>query len=439
MSAPALVIDNDITFRGTGVPAQPTPSDAFDDLAVFLARVSRTFGKHENDGGTVLIGPDNLAALGFPPVPPAKLAEAEVHPALAPARNVGWKIHHAGPWMTFHRPQSPTVHMGVLPWLDSENFELIDSDPVVMADRMDHVARLLRTPYRARPGITATAALRQFVGGRAPYWKPDNWAQIGPVGPYEERVAWEEPYTWRSPLEDSLTQNQRYLHGYDVRLQFLAAASAVMLPRNALSHTKKRRYDGSAGYWKIIVPPWNIPGLPHPCGTRCEAGDIIAVTHPTMNLLQTLSDDYNVIAMPEILDSWTAQNRKEPGAEKPVRLLRDWSEVIRDAVLAARREGDPIIAEAMKSCYTHGIVHWLKPWSSCHRPDWVHAIHALARCLFFMKLFQQWRVDGRTPVKIFHDTAYYASTIADPEWDRPSTFVPSLFMGRLNYSKSEEL
>jgi hypothetical protein len=42
-------------------------------------------------------------------------------------------------------------------------------------------------------------------------------------------------------------------------------------------------------------------------------------------------------------------------------------------------------------------------------------------------------------VKIFHDTAFYASTIADAEWDRPCTFTPSPFMGKLNYSKSEEL
>jgi hypothetical protein len=446
MTVASIVVDNEITFMSASGPdrlrgelhrvsAGVTPHDVFATLPGLLSRLAAAFGKHENDGGTVLLGADNIRRLGWPEQAPADLAEAKAHPVLTPAREAGWRVDRLGPWMTFHRSATPTVHIGVLPWLDSDTFELIAKDPATMAYRLQWMGTRLRTPYRARPGVTALAAMRLLVPGKAPYWKPD-WNKVQPVGPFEERMRWEAPYIWDSAQADALQLGHKWLHGWDIRGQFLAAASGVYLARDALRHTKKEDYDGSAGYWRIVVPPWNYGAvLPHPAGQGYSAGDVTWVTSPRLELLRKLADQYQVISMPQILDSWTA--------EKPQRLLRPWAECIRDMVTDARQEADPddavVLSRAGKHAYTHAIAMLRSPDSSIHRVDWNDGISGYADCGFWLKLWIEFRTSGRTPVKIFHDTAYYASSEIDPEKDRPITFEPSTNLGRFKYGKSIEL
>jgi hypothetical protein len=438
----SIVVDNEVTFiAGSGgsltrVSAGVTPHDAFTELVGLLSRLSKGFGRDERDGGTVLLGADNIRRLRFPEQAPADLDEAKAHPLLTPARQVGWRCDRLGPWMTFYRAGSPTVHIGVTPWLDSETFELISTDPGSTAYRMQWMANRLGTPYRARPGVTALAALRQLVPGKAPYWKPD-WNHVAPVGPVDERTRWESPYIWDSTEAETLELGHKWLHGWDIRGQFLAAASGVYLARDALRHTHKDTFDRSAGYWRIVVPPWGYEHLlPHPVGQGYRGGEITWVTSPRMELLHKLSEDYGgVIAMPEILDSWTA--------EKPARLLRPWAETIRDMVIAARTEPDPddavVLSKASKHSYTHAIAMLRNAESSINRVDWDDSIKGYAGSAFWLKLWLQFRADGRTPVKIFHDMAYYPSSEIDPEKDRPATFEPSTSMGRFRYGKSIEL
>lgn len=441
MTVGSIVVDNEVTFMaaGTGpqtrVNAGPTPLEAFNELPVLLARLAKGFGRDERDSGTVVLAAENIRRLGFPPEAPAQVQDAKAHPALTPARQVGWKVDRLGPWMTFHRPNSPTVHIGVKPWLDSDTFELISPDPAVTAYRMQWMGSLLDTAYRARPGVTALSAMRTLVPGKAPYWKPD-WNKVAPVGPFEDRMRWEQPYIWDSPDAAALELDHKWLHGWDIRGQFLAAASQVYLGRDALRHTGKRDYDGSAGYWRITVPAWAYDHvLPHPAGNGYTYGDITWVTSARMELLRKLADDYQVIAMPDVLDAWTA--------EKPARLLRPWAERIRDMVSLAHKEkeaGDrAVLARAVKHAYAHAIAMLRTPESSIVRYDWNDSVNGFANSAFWLKLWLQYRYDKRTPVKIFYDMAYYASSESDPEKDRPETFEPSTSMGRFRYGKSEEL
>lgn len=442
MTIASIVVDNEITFLAgskrafTRVAAGATPHDAFADLPVTLSRLSQSFGTSEGDSGTVLLGENNIRRLGFPADAPTDLDEAKAHPILTPSRQVGWKVDRLGPWMTFHRAATPTVHIGVLPWLDSESFELISTDPGTMAYRMQWMSSRLGAAYRARPGVTAIAAVRLLTGGKAPYWKPD-WNRVHPVGPLEDRTRWELPYIWDSPNLEALELGHKWLHGWDIRGQFLAAASGAYLARDALRHTAyKAEYDGSSGYWRIVVPAWAYGSvLPNPAGNNYSPGDVTWVTSPRMELLRKLAEDYRVIAMPDVLDSWTA--------EKPSRLLRPWAERIRDMVTAARQEPDVddavILARAVKHSYTHAIAMFRNPESSIHRVDWNDGINGYAASAFWLKLWLQYRTDGRAPVKIFHDMAYYASSEIDPEKDRPSTFELSSNMGRFRYGKSVEL
>jgi hypothetical protein len=442
-----MVVDNDAVFIAFAknshqpVSAHPTDVKAFaGDLAMLLARLSKAFGDLEHPGGTVLLGRttpdpdapyDVLDMLGFPKDAPTTEDEARNHPVLAPARNVGWKCAQIGPWMTFHRPNSAPVHIGILPWLTSDNFELIDPDPIVMAWRMQWLGAWLGSPYRARPGVTALAGMKGFISGRSPYWKP-SWDHVEPIAC---GMHWERPYNWDSPSVEALQLDHTWMHGWDIKGQFLAAASGAMLPRDALRHTKLHDYDGSAGYWQIVVPGWAYNRvLPHPAGNY-QPGETVWVTSPRMELLIKVANDYQEIAAPVILDSWTAPN--------PARLLRPWAERCRDMVAAAKAEPDEreseILGTAAKHAYAHAIAMLRSQDSTIRRPDWNDTINGHAASGMWLKLYHQYRVDNRIPIKIQHDMAYYPSSMDNAENDRPSTFDTSGRIGRFAYKKSVEL
>lgn len=437
----AIVVDNEVTFTAvsngstTLTKAGPTPHEAFEDVRGLLHRLSNAFGEDERDGGTALLAEDNIRRLGWPTQAPANEDDAKAHPVLTPARQVGWRVDRLGPWMTFHRHGSATVHIGVKPWLDSDTFELISPDPAATAYRVAWLGARLGAPFRARPGVTAIAAMRTMIPGKSPYFKPD-WNKVAPVGPHDEQYRWELPYIWDSPDTDTLELGHKWLHGWDINSQFLAAASGAYLGRDALRHTRKDEFDYSAGYWRIQVPAWAYERvLPNPAGNGLSPGDVTWVSSSRMILLAKLAERYQVIAMPDVLDSWTA--------EKPQRLLRPWAERIRDTRAAARQEPDAddavVLDRASKHSYTHGIAMLRNPESSIYRVDWNDEINGYAHSAFWLKLWEQYRRDGRAPVKIFHDMAYYPSSEIDPEKDRPCTFEPSDKMGRFRYGKSIEL
>jgi hypothetical protein len=425
----SIVVDDDVTFTA-GAPAKATPFTAFETLPGMLDRLSRKFDKAAE--GTVILGPDIVRRLGLPEHAPADLDEANAHPWLTPARERGWSVRRLEPWMTFHHKQRATVHIGIRPWLDAESFELIDPDPAVTAYRMEWITTRMRgTAFRARPGVVGTAAVRRFIPGREPTWQPSNRKRVRPIA---MDVAWERPYIWESPAYDVLTESAKYLHGWDVRLQFLAAASLAELPRTPLTNTGVRDFDGTPGYWRIVAPTWNLSHLlPHPVGQH-DAEDLVWVTTPRMTLLHELADE-GVIPEPVVLDSWTAPHGS--------RLLRPWAENIRDVIAEAKREpiaaDAAVLSKAMKHCYTHAIDMWGGETSSIQRRDWMHTIHGLAGCQLFRKMWKQYKADGRTPVKIYADCLYFPSAHIDPEIDRPSTFDTSPFMGKLRYKQSEEL
>ena len=446
---PTILVDGDVTWiagEGGGLwrtQPLPTPADVLSpdvDLALLLARWSARATKSDPSnltGITILLAQPNIVQLGWPAQAPADLDEAKGHPALDPARNVGWVVDRLGPWMTFHRNGSPAVHVGVLPWLDTQTFELIDTDPVTMAYRMQWMQAALGSAFRARPGVTAIAGMRTMIKGRTPYFRP-HWDHVEPVGRAGTRMRWEAPYIWTSPSSEVLQLDHKWLHGWDIRGCFLAAASAAELGRDALRHTKMHEFDGtSAGYWKVVVPPWNLDRvLPHPAGQNYKAGDIAWITTPRLRLLLKLASVYGVISEPEVLDSWTSP-------DKPARILRPWAERLRDMVVLADLEPDQddaaVLKRALKHAYSHAIAMLRSEDASIQRTDWNDTINGEAFSSFFLKLFLQYLDDGRTPVQIFHDMAYFASDETDPEKDRPGTFDTSGKIGRFTPKKVVEL
>lgn len=424
----SIVVDDDVTFTA-GLGAVETPYGSLTDLPTMLARLTTRFDRAGE--GTIVFSDDIRRRLALPADPPADEDEAIAHPWLTPARERGWSVSALTPWMTFHRKGNATVHIGVKPWLDDDSFEIADTDPATTAYRMEWIAARLGVAYRAKPGVVGTAAVKRWTSGRTPMWKPQNWAHVRPVA---MDMAWEQRYIWTSPTADALAEGMSYLHGWDVRQQFLAAASLAELAREPLRNTGVREFDGSPGYWRIVVPPWNLCGfLPHPAGNH-DPGDLIWVTTPTMTLLHELADR-GLVPEPVVLDSWTAAHGS--------RLLRRWAETIRDSIRAAKMERDPadafILSRAMKHCYTHAIDMWGGTTSTIRRPDWRHTIHGLARCQLFRKILKEYESHANPPLRIWHDTVYYPGTSPDHEKSRPKSFEPSQFMGRMRYEKTVEL
>lgn len=428
----ALYVDGDLTWYDGQVDV--TPDDAMTGLDVFLARMATRF-TDRLDGGTVLLSAESAAALRFPKKVPSN-KNSETHPILDQARNVGWSVKQVSGWMTFHRKRfdCPSVHIGVLPWLSKMTFEFIARD-VVDPERFDgatmtHNVRaftsLMGKAFRMNPGVTANVALMDMWSGYTPRWKP-SWKDIPPAN-YKR----ENRYQWTSPAP--LTGD--YEHGWDIRQQYLAAAGVSLVALNALSHTGRKQFDRSPGWWLITVPEWNIPLCPHPAGNH-RPGEQVWVSTATVSYMLELGSKFGVIAEPIIHDSWTATGVDREGK----RIFRLWSERIRDAIVAANDAGNPDVAEGFKLGYKQAIGQWETPTGMMQRLDWADTVAANARINLHRKVWKEGhRKGGQWPSRIHHDAVFYESDSSIPEtpetFFEPGTTRLSPLIGKFKFEKT---
>lgn len=440
----AFYVDDDIFFRDNR-PAAVMDMDAYSSLDVFLARTSARFSD-KMDGGTVLITEATLKRLGFPAKVPTKEKNAKTHPALDSARSVGWEVTGISPWMTFHRAKGfsgPSVHIGVLPWLDKRTFYFYNKyeyaagadysagfeyDGAAMVQDIRAFSSLLGAAYRMTPGITACAALMKIWSGASPYWKP-NWDKITPAD-----YAREGRYQWSNPRPPQ----GEYEHGWDIRQQYLAAASVSEVATDALIHTGRTKFDGKPGYWLITVPDWNFKSCPHPAGNH-EPGEQVWVTTATVAYLHELEARRGLIAAPTIHDSWTTYGSAH-------RMFRTWAERIRDGIATADAAGYVAIKEGLKEAYKQAFGVWQTPTGLLQRPDWADTVAANARINLHRKILAEGNRHGGTwPTRIHHDCVFYASDeYGDPHqqprapwtfYDKNTGKLP-YNMGKFKYEKT---
>lgn len=418
LTQPAQIwVSETLTALGTGRHVTTPPEVATDGVGAFLDRLEKRLARPD---AVVLLDGDLPRRLGFAEKPPRTTAQAVKAKPAQDARARGWTVSSVQPWTTFHREYydengkrySRAVHVGVMPWLGAGNAPLMTpGDPFATLDRMARWFELLGVPYHGKnAGLVALSLMRQrYSGDKTPRWRP-NWQDVKPAN-----QATEIPPNWDAPAE----LPGRYVHPYDVGRQHLSAAGSSVLAVDQLVHRPAGYLELVArnrpGYYLITVPAWAFADrMPHPCGPY-PPGVRAWVTAPTVDLLYELAEDDQVIALPEVHESWTADG---------TRVLRGWAEWIRDALDKAESGEDEQLAAVMKTIYKTGRGMLERPAARVYRPDWSHTIIATARCVLWRKVRAEGLASGRWPQRFETDTVWYVSDDRDGEsaasW--PATF-----------------
>jgi hypothetical protein len=418
------------------------------------------------------------ARLGLPVDPKALTEDTSDHPAVVELRDAGWRIKQFRPWMDLYpvdRDSRPTMHIGVLPWINRADCPMIgvtDKDPKQCFDlqhadivaAFDAWADLIGTHYSGTPGWAGIQALQQLatsgVRHRHPTWEPKT---PGPEDAYEMPYLLpvpdgSRPVFHRSPAE--VPTDHVWAHGYDAKRAYLAAFNSTLLCPWTLKNTgaKTEWSKDLAGWWLIEVEPWE-PGkythegwepncLPDPAGYAqsidepqprwaADVGKTVRwVTGPTMALLTQLRDE-GLHEGFTIHDSWTG-----PGN----RVLRPVYETFKAAWLDPRTQPDPArpdwqmrtaLQATFKALYrqTWGMLD-SRDKSPVYRPDWHHAVLAQFRANLWRRLRAVGKESGRWPYAIDTDNVYYSAADENPITSAPAGLPLGDTLGKFAHKKS---
>lgn len=406
---------------GKAWTALPLPAD----LPELLARVAHVATP---PGVTIILGEGVHVDLGLPERLPRR--DTTAHPVLESVRAVGWRCSQIDPWMTFWRPGSPTVHVGVRAWLrggSDGNFQLADRDPVIEQLRLYRFHKMVGVPYHgSNSGLAGIDLLREEQKGRTPVWMPDNWIEVEPSATTVETVT----EGWRTELP---AHGLPFEHSYDARLQFLGAALNAKVAVGKLRYAPGGAIPVDApgavlpGYYEVTVPSWAYRDrIPHPLGDRRQYGDKVWITSATMELAVELAERDQVMAVPEVHQAWVAVGGQ---------MLKPWAQKIRDAEHLARLSKDPVLHTVVKGVYKAGLGLMRRTESGriC-RPDWQQTVVGLARSNLWRKMWREGRTSGRWPVEIHADAVWYAGADHTPDW--PDTFREGLGPGFFQHEET---
>lgn len=308
---------------------------------------------------------------------------------------LGWKTTDAGGatgWFTCHHPDpaAALVMFGVLPWVDQGRTPLfrLDDPAVAVAEALAGYQGLVGSIWRGTGGLSGTAAIRALHDGKraggAPRWRWDN-PPSDVVGRSFELIGGKHgrPCDWWDGGPDW------WVHQYDVRAMYLAAASVAELAWDPPEHTGPRQYDPErVGYWQVNRDELETrlnhsPGRLSLLLRAQTAGSLAWVTTPVLEYLTG-----HMGGSPEIHDSWTAERRS--------RLLRGWAERLRDA----RQGAGPQWLPAVKDTYARTVGMMRKPGGRIYRPDWRDLIVDTAKVNLLRKVDAggveplRWNVDS---------------------------------------------
>lgn len=430
----AVVIDDNSIIRDDGVPVGVAHRLHLEEgLPNVLDRFAAAFAAVPE--ATILLRDGAAAALGLPTSadPAAVWLDEDGHLSAlaAKVRERGWKLSEIRPWTTYHRPESPTLHIGVLSHLsDHHRFPFSPATVTDLAPLLAWWHEMTGSAYRGTPGMSGVAILRahhsrvraQRVAGARniePTWLPKTPGKVGYELPYGLHM-------WQAPPAE---KPHAWEHGYDVVGQHLAAMITVEVSAVGLRQTGRIEFDPRrAGWWLIEASPWWDPRLPDPMGYLPDQDNVVArwVTTPTAKLLADLAAQ-GVHGGFAVLDSWTG-----PGTR---RVLKPFAERIRDglAVLARvehspmlsmwQRRNLPLMRRALKQCYAETNGLFQSDGGRVCRPDWFSSVVAEARANLWRKLYRVQAATGRSPLRVDVDNVWYASDSADPVASCPPGFT----------------
>lgn len=385
----------------------------------------------EHGSGVVLLTRDAMDELGMTGDRAPVGAAADGHPALAHLAENGWNGGRAPkliPWMSFWSDRGanvPRITVVCFPWLDSKTGPLW-TEGVSAREFAADLARfheLTGSAFYATPGVTGIALMRAVTEmTEAPRWVHPTKVAMGGVRHAEDDYRlWEQPGNVTGAFE----------HTYDAVGMYLGSAGSAPLAIGELMYCQGGTFNPHrAGYWQIVRPAWNDPNVPHPCGNHHSASaPLIWVTTPTMVLLAELAEEGR-LEMPDVISSWTS---------KGARVLRQWQEHLRDALMNLRESDGAHMRRAIKATYAETIGLLGREGGRVDRPDWRHAIIAQARVNLFRKVWRVGNVTGRWPVRIKIDALTYTSDEYDPVAAIPCGETPNGAVVTLPLVKPGEL
>lgn len=366
-----------------------------------------------NGEGVVVIQLPQLAGLS---TAGRRTIGAQLVQALAEA---GWQTSTAGietGWFTCLKEDFPPVTLGIGPWISQNRTPLLELGP-------------------AEPAVAVTQQLadyQRYTGGR--------WCGTGGLSGVnrirnlrEQQTRYGVPlWKWSSPDREVIgrafeLQGSRhnrdihgdidglYVHHYDTRAMYLAAAAAAELGWSSPERRGPQEYDPARpGYWKVAVAdlvgydPMAVLVRPD----RADDNGMVWLTTPVMQFLTSVG------ARPEIHDSLTS--------ERSARILRGWAEQLRDAL----KHSGPALRPALKDTYARTVGMFARPTSRIYRPDWRDTIVDLAKCNLLRKTLHL------SPLRYNIDSVWIPTTYAD---GRNGPLVDGGTIGAMRYEKTQTM
>lgn len=292
-------------------------------------------------------------------------------------QEAGWKFTKIrglseGGWTMFTRPGSPTVHLCIRRAIKLDDCPLFhpEESAMAIAGRLADYHKAVGVAWRGVPGMAGHSLLRSLYvdpgPGKQPLWnyaRPEapNSAPLGAVG----------GLLWKRPLPDC-QPGWEYVHQFDVRSAYLAAAGVVELPWSGLRRVCDMQFDKDyAGYWLVRASdlPGDVIGV---VDSRRVWEDQVWLTTPIMCLVQDLG------YTPEVVDAYVSAKTR--------RILRPWAERLRDGLYAAEKREASLLRTSIKDTYARSIGMLARKGGRIYRPDWADFTIDMARANFVRKL-----------------------------------------------------
>jgi hypothetical protein len=314
-------------------------------------------------------------------------------------------------WMTFSdlNKERATVHVGILPWMNQAETPLFRTDgswkPSHIATNLARYHQLLGVAWRNNAGSTGSALMRALYSSASdvkrrgqPRWRQDRWkADSGILGRGD--------IVWKRPLS-AAEKKMRYVHEWDMRTAYLAAASVADIGWGSIEQTGHDADGTAAGYYQLLLTTAHKSALygnkmlpPVINSARMGSNSTIWVTQPVLAYIRSLGLN------PEIIDSYTA--------ERSGRYARPWAERIRDAIADAEDAKRPQLRETLKATFSHSIGLWQAEGGRIYRRDWGHTIEDTAAVSMLRRIAAVVQKTEETPIEVNTDAVYYASNEPD--------------------------
>jgi hypothetical protein len=385
----AAVLTPGRVHYGNGTVRELRPG-AHTDLGFILAGTLERFTAHS----TVVLD-------GVP------VGDVRTYPA-GTLRRAGWSFRDIGAWSVFHRP-GRTVAVGVRDGMHARfnHYGPLygpDTDPGVMAVRLDRYAQATGYAWRGTFATTSLQAIRLTWEntGDEPRWNVPRVARLLGAGVLD----------WKRALTERETEWGR-VHTFDAVRAYLMAAAGAELAWSELERTKVRPFDARIpGYWRLRLGEATRAGLADPLRppilSKVDPDGSAWMTTPMAALVVELDPGCRV------LDSYTGRPHKRHPAG--VQLLRPWAFELREAFgRVAELGGDELLIAAVKRTYKDAVGGMQRNGMRVCRPDWAHTVIDYWRAWLYRRILAVRESQGVWPVRVHTDSVSYADSAEYPQ------------------------